>query len=90
MPEEAVKPADVTKRVGVEVIRARGVDVDKLIKMLVANAAASPVGPRATTISPGAVPSTTQMHLSPDARPARRKGIRTWSRSSSPENTPQM
>jgi len=30
----------VTQRVGVEVIRARGVDVDKLIKMLIANAAA--------------------------------------------------
>ncbi len=41
MPEhEAVKPGDVTARVGVEVIRARGVDVDKLIKMVVANAAA--------------------------------------------------
>src|SRR5881227_3406717 len=41
MPEpDTVKPGDVTKRVGVEVIRARGVDVDKLIKMLVANAAA--------------------------------------------------
>src|SRR5881227_1720636 len=35
-----VKPGDVTQRVGVEVIRARGVDVEKLIKMLVANAAA--------------------------------------------------
>ena len=41
MPEqEAVKPGDVTARVGVEVIRARGVDAGKLIKMLVANAAA--------------------------------------------------
>ncbi len=40
MPQEAVKPGDVSQRVGVEVIRARGVDVDKLIKMLVANAAA--------------------------------------------------
>jgi len=30
----------VTQRVGVEVIRACGVDVEKLIKMLVANAAA--------------------------------------------------
>jgi ferritin-like protein len=38
--EEVVKHGDVTKRVGVEVIRARGVDVDKLIKMLIANAAA--------------------------------------------------
>jgi ferritin-like protein len=38
--EYSVAPGDVTKRVGVEVIRARGVDVDKLIKMLVANAAA--------------------------------------------------
>src|ERR1035437_5850458 len=35
-----VKHGDVTQRVGVEVIRARGVDVEKLIKMLVANAAA--------------------------------------------------
>lgn len=35
-----VKPGDVNARVGVEVIRARGVDVDKLLKMLVANAAA--------------------------------------------------
>src|SRR6266540_7249845 len=41
MPEkDAVKPGDVTQRVGVEVIRKRGVDVDKLIKTLVANAAA--------------------------------------------------
>ena len=41
MPEEkVVKAGDVTQRVGVEVIRARGVDVDKLIKMLIANAAA--------------------------------------------------
>src|ERR1017187_10730315 len=41
MPDsEAVQPGDVTRRVGVEVIRAHGVDVDKLIKMLVANAAA--------------------------------------------------
>ena len=39
--------------------------------------AASPAGPRAATISPGAVPSTTQMHLSPDVRPACRNGIRT-------------
>jgi ferritin-like protein len=38
--EEVVKHGDVTKRVGVEVIRAHGVDVDKLIKMLIANAAA--------------------------------------------------
>lgn len=38
--EEVVKPGDVTQRVGVEVIRARGIDVDKLIKMLIANAAA--------------------------------------------------
>src|SRR5438094_8039171 len=35
-----VKHGDVTQRVGVEVIRARGVDVEKLIKMLIANAAA--------------------------------------------------
>jgi ferritin-like protein len=35
-----VKAGDVTQRVGVEVIRARGVDVEKLIKMLIANAAA--------------------------------------------------
>src|SRR5437773_7058363 len=41
MPEpDTVQPGDVTRRVGVEVIRARGVDVEKLIKMLVANAAA--------------------------------------------------
>src|SRR5260370_14805049 len=41
MPEnDTVQPGDVTRRVGVEVVRARGVDVDKLIKMLVANAAA--------------------------------------------------
>ena len=37
---EPVKAGDVTRRVGVEVIQARGVDVEKLIKMLVANAAA--------------------------------------------------
>src|SRR3981081_3095878 len=35
-----VKAGDVTQRVGVEVIKARGVDVDKLVKMLIANAAA--------------------------------------------------
>ena len=38
-----VKPepaGDVTQRVGVEVIKARVVDVDKLIKMLITNAAA--------------------------------------------------
>ena len=35
-----VKYGDVTQRVGVEVIRKRGVDVEKLIKMLIANAAA--------------------------------------------------
>src|ERR1044072_1266994 len=41
MPEErVVKAGDVNNRVGVEVIRARGVDDDKLIKMLIANAAA--------------------------------------------------
>src|SRR2546421_12575281 len=41
MPEEkVVKYGDVSQRVGVEVIRARGVDVQKLIKMLIANAAA--------------------------------------------------
>jgi len=38
--QDTVQPGDVTQRVGVEVIRSRGVDVDKLIKMLVANAAA--------------------------------------------------
>src|SRR5207247_4325040 len=38
--QSTVQPGDVTQRVGVEVIRARGVDVEKLIKMLVANAAA--------------------------------------------------
>ena len=54
------------------------------------SAAASPPGPRVETICPGAVPSMTQMHLSPDARPTCRNGIRTWSRSSSPENTPQI
>ena len=37
---EPVRAGDVTRRVGVEVIEARGVDVEKLIKMLVANAAA--------------------------------------------------
>src|ERR1700682_1663588 len=37
---QSVRPGDVSQRVGVEVIRARGVDVEKLIKMLVANAAA--------------------------------------------------
>src|ERR1700722_10781012 len=52
--------------------------------------AASPTGPRAATISSGEVPSTTQMHLSPDARPACRNGIRTWSRPCTPENTPQI
>jgi hypothetical protein len=35
-----VKHGDVTQRVGVEVIKARGVDVDLLIKKLIANAAA--------------------------------------------------
>src|SRR6201982_2648500 len=40
VPEEAVPAGDVTRRVGVEVIRARGVDVPKLIKKLIANAAA--------------------------------------------------
>jgi ferritin-like protein len=42
MPEEmkVVKAGDVTQRVGVEVIRVRGVDVEKPIKMLIANAAA--------------------------------------------------
>ncbi len=41
MPEEkVVKYGDVSQRVGVEVIRARGVDVQKLIKMLIANAGA--------------------------------------------------
>src|SRR4030081_4139096 len=43
MPEkdkQVVKYGEVTQRVGVEVISARGVDVPKLIKMLVANAAA--------------------------------------------------
>src|SRR3954462_11191480 len=38
--DNVVKHGDVTQRVGVEVIRARGVDVEKLIKMLIANAAA--------------------------------------------------
>src|SRR5450631_2754937 len=43
MPEsnqQVVKYGDVNGRVGVEVIRARGVDVEKLIRMLIANAAA--------------------------------------------------
>src|ERR1700737_5237118 len=41
MPDkQVVKAGDVTQRVGVEVILARGVDVEKLIKMLIANAAA--------------------------------------------------
>ncbi|HSB74450.1 MAG TPA: ferritin-like domain-containing protein, partial [Terriglobales bacterium] len=35
-----VKAGDVNARVGVEVIRQRGVDVEKLVKMLVANAGA--------------------------------------------------
>ncbi len=35
-----VKAGDVNNRVGVEVIRQRGVDVEKLVKMLVANAGA--------------------------------------------------
>src|SRR6476620_2496990 len=38
--QNVVKPGDVTQRVGVEVIRARGVDVQKLIQMLIANAGA--------------------------------------------------
>ena len=38
--QSVVKAGDVSKRVGVEVIRARGVDVEKLIKTLIANAAA--------------------------------------------------
>jgi len=38
--QNIVQPGDVMQRVGVEVIQARGVDVEKLIKMLVANAAA--------------------------------------------------
>lgn len=41
MPKkDSVKPGDVEHRVGVEVIKARGVDVPKLVKMLIANAAA--------------------------------------------------
>ena len=43
MPDKnvpVVKAGDVTQRVGVEVIKARGVDVDLLIKKLIANAAA--------------------------------------------------
>src|SRR5574337_2012786 len=41
MPKkDTVKPGDVEHRVGVEVIKARGVDVNKLVKMLIANAAA--------------------------------------------------
>jgi ferritin-like protein len=38
--KDVVQAGDTSKRVGVEVIRARGVDVDKLIKMLIANAGA--------------------------------------------------
>ena len=37
---DTVKPGDVEHRVGVEVVRAHDLDVDKLIKILVANAAA--------------------------------------------------
>ncbi len=44
MPEnkktQVVKYGDVSQRVGVQVIRARAVDVEKLITMLIANAAA--------------------------------------------------
>src|SRR5438132_11931846 len=40
MPENVVKYGDVSQRVGVAVIRAMCVDVEKLIKMLIANAAA--------------------------------------------------
>src|SRR5207248_10061486 len=44
MPEkkdvQVVKHGDVSQRVGVEVIKARGIDVDLLIKKLIANAAA--------------------------------------------------
>src|SRR5260370_39555730 len=40
MATQTVKHGDVSQRVGVEVIQARGVDVPKLIKMLIANAAA--------------------------------------------------
>ena len=41
MPETpVVKAGDVNQRVGVEVIAKRGVDVPKLIKMLIANAGA--------------------------------------------------
>ena len=44
MPEKqdkmSVKHGDISQRVGVEVIRNRGVDVEKLIKMLIANAGA--------------------------------------------------
>jgi ferritin-like protein len=38
--KHVVKAGDVTQRVGVEVISKRGVDVPKLIKMLIANASA--------------------------------------------------
>src|SRR3981081_509295 len=38
--QSVVKAGDVSKRVGVEVIRARGGDGEKLIKTLIANAAA--------------------------------------------------
>src|SRR5258708_27308939 len=37
---DTVQPGDVSQRVGVEVIRPPGVNVEQLIKMLVANAAA--------------------------------------------------
>src|SRR5438046_7380676 len=37
---DTVKPGDVEHRVGVEVVRSHDLDVDKLLKILVANAAA--------------------------------------------------
>src|SRR5437868_8586385 len=40
MADQVVKTGDVSQRVGVEVIAKRGVDVPKLIKMLIANAGA--------------------------------------------------
>jgi ferritin-like protein len=42
--QQVVKYGDVTQRVGVEVVRARGVDVEKLIKMLATSAAAEFAG----------------------------------------------
>jgi hypothetical protein len=64
-----VKAGDVTQRVGVEVIRARGVDVEKLIKMLIANAAAE----FASTCLPAPITTTRFSEcISPGMRTTRR------------------